>query len=35
MSGFGASAPADVLYKYYGITADAAVAAVRKRLGKP
>jgi transketolase len=34
MSGFGASAPADVLYKYYGITADAAVAAVRKRLGK-
>jgi transketolase len=34
MTGFGASAPADVLYKYFGITADAAVAAVRKRLGK-
>jgi transketolase len=35
MPGFGASAPADVLYKYFGITADAAAAAVRKRLGKP
>jgi transketolase len=34
MTGFGASAPADVLYKHFGITADAAVAAVRKRLGK-
>jgi transketolase len=34
MTGFGASAPADVLYKFFGITADAAVAAVRKRLGK-
>jgi transketolase len=34
MQGFGASAPADVLYKYFGITADAAAAAVRKRLGK-
>ena len=34
MHGFGASAPADVLYKYFGITADAVVAAVRKRLGK-
>ncbi len=34
MTGFGASAPAEVLYKYFGITADAVVAAVRKRLGK-
>jgi transketolase len=34
MQGFGASAPADVLYKYFGITADAVAAAVRKRLGK-
>jgi transketolase len=34
MPGFGASAPAEVLYKHFGITADAAAAAVRKRLGK-
>ena len=34
MKGFGASAPADVLYKYFGITADAAADAVRTRLGK-
>jgi transketolase len=34
MSGFGASAPAEALYKYFGITADAIVASVRKRLGK-
>jgi transketolase len=34
MTGFGASAPADVLYKYFGITADAVAAAVHKRLGK-
>jgi transketolase len=34
MSGFGASAPAEVLYKEFGITADAVAAAVRKRLGK-
>jgi transketolase len=34
MPGFGASAPADMLYKYFGITADAVVTAVRKRLGK-
>jgi transketolase len=34
MPGFGASAPAEALYEYFGITADAAVAAVRKRLGK-
>jgi len=34
MKGFGASAPAEALYKYFGITADAAADAVRKRLGK-
>jgi transketolase len=34
MRGFGASAPADALYKHFGITADAAAEAVRKRLGK-
>jgi transketolase len=33
MPGFGASAPADVLYKEFGITAEAVVAAVKKRLG--
>ena len=33
MPGFGASAPAEVLYKHFGITADAVVAAVRQRLG--
>jgi transketolase len=33
MHGYGASAPADVLYKYFGITADAVAAAVRKRPG--
>jgi transketolase len=33
MNGFGASAPAEVLYKYFGITADAVVAAVRERIG--
>jgi transketolase len=33
MPGFGASAPAGVLYKHFGITAEAAAAAVRKRLG--
>jgi len=32
MPGFGASAPADALYKEFGITAEAAVAAVKKRL---
>jgi len=32
MSSFGASAPAGVLYKHFGITADAAVAAVKERL---
>ena len=32
MSGFGASAPADDLFKHFGITPDAVVEAVRKRL---
>ncbi|WP_043829925.1 transketolase [Muricoccus aerilatus] len=32
MAGFGASAPADDLYKHFGITAEAVVAAVRRRL---
>lgn len=32
MTGFGASAPAEVLYKKFGITADAVVAAVKERL---
>ncbi len=32
MTGFGASAPAEVLYREFGITADAVVAAVRARL---
>jgi transketolase len=34
MHGFGASAPAEDLYKYFGITADAVVAAVRERVGQ-
>jgi transketolase len=33
MSSFGASAPPDVLYTHFGITADAIANAVRKRLG--
>ena len=33
MTGFGASAPFEELYKEFGITAEAAVAAVKKRLG--
>ena len=32
MSSFGASAPAEVLYREFGITADAVVAAVQARL---
>ena len=32
MTGFGASAPADALYKHFNITADAVVAAVKARL---
>jgi transketolase len=33
MHGFGASAPAKDLYKHFGITAEAAVAAAMRRLG--
>ncbi len=33
MDGFGASAPADRLYREFGITAEAVVSAVRTRLG--
>jgi transketolase len=33
MHGFGASGPAKDLYKHFGITAEAAVDAVLKRLG--
>ena len=33
MTGFGASAPAEILYRFFGITADAVATAVRKRLG--
>ena len=33
MTGFGASAPAEDLYRHFGITADAVASAVRKRLG--
>ncbi len=32
MAGFGASAPAEELFRHFGITAEAAVAAVRKKL---
>ena len=35
MTGFGASAPAGDLYKHFGITADAAVAAVRQNEMEP
>jgi transketolase len=33
MAGFGASAPAEALFRHFGITAEAVVAAVRKQLG--
>jgi transketolase len=33
MQGFGASAPADQLYRHFGITAEAVVTAVRERIG--
>ena len=33
MHGFGASAPAEALYKEFGITSDAVVAAVKRKLG--
>ena len=32
MQGYGASAPAEDLYNYFGITSEAIAAAVRKRL---
>jgi transketolase len=32
MRGFGASGPAEVLYRHFGITADAVVAAAKQRL---
>jgi transketolase len=32
MTGFGASAPAEALYKHFGITAEAVVSAVKARL---
>ena len=33
MSGFGASAPAEDLFRHFGFTPEAVAAAVRKRLG--
>ena len=33
MTGFGASAPAEVLYKHFGITAEAVAAAAKAKLG--
>ncbi|MCO6418565.1 transketolase [Siccirubricoccus sp. KC 17139] len=33
MSGFGASAPADDLFRHFGITPEAVASAVKKRLG--
>ncbi len=33
MQGFGASAPAEALFRHFGITAEALVATVKKRLG--
>jgi transketolase len=32
MTGFGASAPAEVLYRAFGITAEAVVEAAKARL---
>jgi transketolase len=32
MTGFGASAPAEDLFRHFGITAEAVVAAVKRRL---
>jgi transketolase len=32
MSGFGESAPAEVLYQHFGITAENAVAKIQERL---
>jgi transketolase len=33
MTGFGASAPFEDIYKHFGITPEAVAAAVKKRLG--
>ena len=33
MAGFGASAPFEDLYRHFGITAEAIVAAVKRKLG--
>jgi transketolase len=33
MNGFGASGPAGQVYKHFGITTDAAVAAAKKLIG--
>jgi transketolase len=33
MTGFGASAPFEDLYRHFGITTEAVAAAVKKRLG--
>ena len=33
MDGFGASAPADQLYKHFGVTAEAVAAAAKSKLG--
>jgi transketolase len=33
MTGFGASAPAEELFRHFGITPEAVAQAVRKRLG--
>jgi transketolase len=34
MSGFGASAPHEDVYRHFGITADAAVTAAKLQLSK-
>ena len=34
MTGFGASAPAEQLFRHFGITPEAVAAAVRKRLAR-
>ena len=34
LPGFGASAPADELFRHFGLTADAVMAAVKRRLGR-
>ena len=35
LSGFGASAPADELFRHFGLTADAVMSAVKRRLSRP